>query len=200
MSTRYQIAYRLGITPWERAGRAAAQQFSRLLDREEQTGSPLGQALDLGCGTGDHTIELARRGWDVTGVDSVPRAVHRAGAKASAAGVHVRVLEVDVTALREYVGTGYRFLLDIGCFHGLTPDQRIAYAREVRAVAAPGATLLMVAFAPGRRLLMPRGVGRDELTTTFHTWTLIDEEPADTSGMPAPLRRTAPRFYRLRRS
>ena len=28
-----------------------------------------GLLLDVGCGTGNHTLELARRGWAVTGID-----------------------------------------------------------------------------------------------------------------------------------
>ena len=35
MSTGYAIAYRLGITPWERAGRGAGEHFTHLIAREE---------------------------------------------------------------------------------------------------------------------------------------------------------------------
>jgi len=64
MSVGYQLAYRLGVTPWERAGREASAQFTALLAREEADRSrPWGRALDLGCGTGSHTAELAERGW-----------------------------------------------------------------------------------------------------------------------------------------
>jgi hypothetical protein len=42
--------------------------------------------------------------------------------------------------------------LDFGLFHDeLSDEQRAAMGREVSAVAVPGATLLMVAWAPGRR-------------------------------------------------
>lgn len=40
MSTGYALAYRLGLTPWEKAGRDAAVQFNALLDREQQASHP----------------------------------------------------------------------------------------------------------------------------------------------------------------
>jgi SAM-dependent methyltransferase len=43
--------------------------------------------LDLGCGTGRHAIELARRGYSVTGIDLSANQLARARAKALAAGV-----------------------------------------------------------------------------------------------------------------
>lgn len=48
MGVGYAMAYRLGITPWERAGEASAEHFAVLLDREERERErPLGRALDL---------------------------------------------------------------------------------------------------------------------------------------------------------
>jgi SAM-dependent methyltransferase len=76
---RYAIAYRLGVTPWERYGKTASASIAALLDREEADRSrPLGRALDLGCGRGQFTPELAWSGGDVVGVDIDPRAVEAA--------------------------------------------------------------------------------------------------------------------------
>jgi 2-polyprenyl-3-methyl-5-hydroxy-6-metoxy-1,4-benzoquinol methylase len=91
MSLGYQLAYRLGLTPWERAGREAATQFTGLLAREEaERTRPWGHALDLGCGTGMHTIELAERGWQATGLDAVEVAVERARRRPGAEGPLLR--------------------------------------------------------------------------------------------------------------
>jgi len=74
--TNYARMYRFGITPWERYGTAAAASIAALLDREETERSrPLGRALDLGCGRGQYTPELARRGWEAVGIDYVPAAI-----------------------------------------------------------------------------------------------------------------------------
>jgi SAM-dependent methyltransferase len=73
--TNYARMYRFGITPWERYATAAASSIAVVLDREETGRSrPLGRALDLGCGRGLYTPELARRGWEAVGIDYVPAA------------------------------------------------------------------------------------------------------------------------------
>ena len=81
----YPLMYRLGFTPWERYATAAAASIAALLDREESGRSrPLGRALDLGCGRGLYTRELARRGWEAVGIDYVPAAIEAAAAKSRA--------------------------------------------------------------------------------------------------------------------
>ncbi len=51
--------------------------------------------LDVGCGTGRHAIELAGRGYDITGVDLSPSQIRRAREKAKAAGLDIRFEEMD---------------------------------------------------------------------------------------------------------
>jgi SAM-dependent methyltransferase len=133
MSTGYALAYRFGITPWERYRKAAATSIQALLDREEAERShPLGRALDLGCGRGLYTHELARRGWEAVGVDNVPRAIDVANSK----GVSGATFVVgDVTDLASaHLGT-FDFFVDIGCFQGLNSEQRLAEGRGVSALS-----------------------------------------------------------------
>ncbi len=56
--------------------------------------------LDVGCGTGRHSIELARRGYSVTGVDLSDSMIRRAAAKAEEAGVKVDFRKADARSLR----------------------------------------------------------------------------------------------------
>ena len=99
-----------------------------------------GTALDLGCGTGDNSIYLAKHGWQVTGVDFVAKAVDRARAKAAANKVAVNFGRADVTRLSsEGVGSNFGLIVDNGCLHGMSPEDRDAYVREVTAVAAASA-------------------------------------------------------------
>ena len=104
MSLYYKILYQLGITPWEEDATkgAVADQFSTLFAREESRRQPpYGRALELGCGSGTWSVALAVRGWDVTGVDVVPKAIRQARARAAAAGVDARFVTADVTELTD---------------------------------------------------------------------------------------------------
>jgi SAM-dependent methyltransferase len=64
---------------------------------EELQVPPGARILDVGCGTGRHSIELARRGYRVTGLDLSAEMLARARAKAQAAGVHVDWVRGDAT-------------------------------------------------------------------------------------------------------
>jgi SAM-dependent methyltransferase len=195
----YPLMYRLGFTPWERYATAAAASIAALLDREESERSrPLGRALDLGCGRGLYTRELARRGWEAVGIDYVPAAIEAAAAKSR--GVDgLRYVVGDVTRLEPAHLGAFDFLLDIGCFQGLDAEQRLAQGRGARALASPGATLLQLSFGPGRWRPLVGGTSQDEVETAFAGWELLAAEPADTAGLRWPMNRTAPRWYRLRR-
>lgn len=59
--------------------------------------SPGASILDVGCGTGRHCIELAKRGYRATGVDLSPGMLEVARAKAAGAGVEVEFVEADAT-------------------------------------------------------------------------------------------------------
>lgn len=137
-----------------------------------------GRAIDLGCGTGTNAIYLAQHGFEVTGVDLAPRAIAKAQRKAQAAGVQVRWLVGDVTALPADLGP-FDFALDIGCFHSLPLEMRRAYVKTLRRVLAPDGRYLLWCFLRedhrdarrgGNRLRPgPRGLTLTELETHFGT-------------------------------
>jgi 2-polyprenyl-3-methyl-5-hydroxy-6-metoxy-1,4-benzoquinol methylase len=68
-----------GADDWYYAGIGAERRdrVVDLLDRCVPPGRP-GRALDLGCGAGFWSRELAHRGWSVTAIDSSPRAIDAA--------------------------------------------------------------------------------------------------------------------------
>lgn len=198
MPTDYARMYRFGITPWERYGQAAASSIAALLDREEADRSrPLGRALDLGCGRGQFTPELARRGWQAVGVDYVPAAIEAARRSDPSGATYV---VGDVTDLSSSGLGTFDFFLDVGCFQGFDADGRRAAGRSVTSLAEPGATLLMLAFGPNRLRSLIGGVSRSDVETAFPEWEMLSVEPAETAGLGWPMRRTAPQWYRLRRT
>ena len=200
----YDFAYRIGFHPWEDLVEHPpfAGKLLELVAREENGREPpYGPALDLGCGSAVWGVRLAERGWKVTGVDIVEKALHRARKRVEAAGVDVALVHGDVTALRQAdLGSGFRLVLDTGTFHGLTDAQRERMGREVSAIAAPDATLLLDCFAPRRRGPLPRGASRADVQRAFLGWDVTDVEIADTEpDALARLFKFDERFYRLRR-
>jgi SAM-dependent methyltransferase len=176
----FKAFYRLGFVPWD--GHPLATSLRAIVEGDG-TNPPLpaGKALDLGCGTGDNSIYLAKHGWRVTGVDFVAKAVDKARAKAEANKVPVTFAQADVTRLgSEGIGSGFGLIVDNGCLHGMNAEDRDAYAREVTAVAAPDARLLLVEFVPGGSFGVP-GIDPDEVKQRFTgAWTLVSwgDEPA----------------------
>jgi SAM-dependent methyltransferase len=172
----YRLLYRLGLLVWRREMPAA--DLVALIEGPSRL--PPGRALDLGCGTGTDTVYLATRGWDVTGVDMVPKALATARRNATAAGLAPRFIEGDVTELHELgVGDGYTLLLDFGCFHTLPDDRRVPYVASVSGVAAAGATLLLYGFRrPPKAAPMHAGVTLDEVEHRFSGagWELVNAE------------------------
>lgn len=140
----FGLAYLLGVKPWDSG--IAPPELKALVEGA----APLkpGRALDLGCGTGTNSRYLSDHGWDVTGIDFVPRAIRTARRTAPRA----KLVVGDVTKLSEAGVEGrFNLMLDLGCFHSLPDYRREAYVGEVARVAAPGATLLLFAFGQKAR-------------------------------------------------
>lgn len=195
MNLWYRILYRLGITPWDREEvpaqvKAVAGEWQRP-----------GRALDLGCGTGRDAVYLAQEGWTVTGVDDVPQALDAARRRAESASAEVDWVRGDVTRLEQLdLPGGYDLVLDRGCFHGLADDAREACAQGVNAVAAPGASLLMFAFAPGRHGPGPRGISADQIVHHFGPqWELVSSTADPDANLPRFVGDAKPAWHRLER-
>ena len=150
-----------------------------------------GRALDLGSATGRNSIYLARHGWETIGVEFVGYAVELAKRKAAAEAVPARFVKGDVTRLADLdIGAGFSLFMDGGCYHGIPPNRRNAYAESVTAVAAPGGRLIMVGF--GR--VLGWGMDRDELLPRLPGWQLLNVRRVPGEQMyqyisgPAPMR------------
>src|SRR5262245_25980086 len=135
----YNAGYRLGRMPWEIGPR---QELVSLVSSGRI--QPV-RALDLGCGTGANAIYLAQHGFQVTGLDFSRTALAKAEASAAAAGVEVRFVEDDLTAIRHDLGT-FDFLLDYGTLDDLPLARRGRYVDNVVPLAGPGAQYLLWCF------------------------------------------------------
>jgi SAM-dependent methyltransferase len=176
----FKSLYRFGFVPWD--GHPLPKSLTDLVEGDGAN-PPLtaGKALDVGCGTGDNSIYLAKHGWQVTGIDFVAKAVDKARAKAAADNVDIRVEQADVTRLcEEGIGSNFSLIIDNGCLHGMNDEDRFDYVREVTAAAASDAQLLLVEFIPGGSYGVP-GIEPSEVAKLFEgPWTLLasGSEPA----------------------
>ncbi|MEK7477050.1 MAG: class I SAM-dependent methyltransferase [Candidatus Coatesbacteria bacterium] len=78
------------------------------LMRRQNAGSP--RLLDLACGTGRHAVEMAKRGYDVTGVDISEERLQDAQSQATKLGfTNCRFLKADLRDLRLEPSFGYAY-------------------------------------------------------------------------------------------
>jgi SAM-dependent methyltransferase len=193
----YRLMYALGFAPWERRN---VPELWRPLFEGPDAMEP-GRALDIGCGSGRDAVHLARNGWQVTAIEFVDKALERAKQRGSEEGVEVQWVSGDVGELG-WLGLepGYSLLYDFGCIQGLSDSARRGAAAGLTELAAPGARLLFLAFKAGRRVMLPRGMGRDQLVALLgDRWDLESAQSAVTEEMPPPVRRAEPTLYRLTR-
>lgn len=175
-NVNFRLAYLRGFTPWDSG--VPPPELVEVIEGTRRLAP--GRALDLGCGTGTTSIYMASAGWDVTGVDFVPRAIRIARAKV-AAQPSVAFLIGDVTRLHDLpIEPGFDLLFDQGCFHSLPESAQPAYAREVARVARSGATYLLYAFGrqpERRRRFFPTGVTPEEVRARFSDFEMVEARP-----------------------
>jgi len=133
----YFFSY-LGKPPWDTG--ISPPELMDFLDEH-----PPGQSLDLGCGTGTNAITMAQRGWKVSGIDFMPKAIRHARRKTQQAGLQIDYQVGDVTQFNPSTGP-FDLILDIGCFHNLSPQAKKTYQSKLSQWLAPGATFLLYGF------------------------------------------------------
>ena len=132
-----------------------------------------GRALDLATGDGRNAIRLARDGWDVTAVDFSAVALERARRSATAAGVAVDWVCVDLLGWQP---AGHAFeLVTLVYLHLPADERRGIYAAAANAVA-PGGRLLVVGHD---RANLAEGSGGPQDPSVLFT---ADEIAADLAG------------------
>jgi SAM-dependent methyltransferase len=161
---RFEAAY-AGTPPWD-IGRPQPA-FLALLD----AGLVAGRVLDVGCGTGEHTLLAASRGLDAVGIDSAPTAIDRARRKAVERDLTARFVLGDALAMEAFVASPpgrFDTVLDCGLFHVFTDRDRPRYLASLRAVTGPGTRFHLLCFSdqvPGNT--GPRRITAEEIVATF---------------------------------
>lgn len=123
---RYRERYKSGDTPWD-----IGRPDFNLVEIVTQKPILSCKALDIGCGTGDNAIWLARNRFQVTGTDTSDIAIEKAKDKASEADVDCDFICVDFLE-NKIEGAPFGFIFDRGCFHSFGSDNdRRKFAQNV---------------------------------------------------------------------
>lgn len=163
--------YAEGIPPWQ-IDRPQPEVIQLL-----ENGKFESPVLDLGCGTGDNTIELARHGLVVKGLDAVTEALERARKKMEQAGLKQSPEFVLADALRlAESGLKVRTVLDCALFHTFSDEERREYIWGLEAVLSPGGRLHILSFSElETRQPGPRRLSLSEITGSFGAgWRVED--------------------------
>ena len=154
------------------------------------------RVLDVGCGPGRHSIELAKRGYAVTGVDISRKFLDLAVAAANEAGVKPAFFEVDARQMP--FGDEFDAVISLcqGGFGLMGADDGLVMHRMAEALK-PGGRLLMTAFSGYFEASHPRDATFDIDTGLVHELAPIADEAGNESRMDLWTSVFTPRELRL---
>jgi len=114
-----------------------------------------GRALDLGCGTGIKSILLAKKGFDVTGIDISETAINYANENTKKENLEIKFIVADATDLDFLGEKKFDFILDWANLHGIPENKRDKYIKGITKHLKSGGKLVLRCF------------GRDESENSF---------------------------------
>ncbi|HEV3483803.1 MAG TPA: class I SAM-dependent methyltransferase, partial [Vicinamibacterales bacterium] len=147
---------------------------------------PTSPILDVGCGSGDLAIALAKEGHEVLGVDFVPAAIEQAQERAGAhaLGPNARLSFRVADALHpSQLGRRFGAVVDSGFFHLFEPDEGDRFIDDLALTLAAGGRYYLLAFATVFPIPHgPRAVTEREVRTRFtraRGWEIRACHPAE---------------------
>ncbi len=147
----------------------------------ERAGLIRGKVLDVGCGTGEHTILLTGLGYDVLGIDFAREAVEQARRNAEAKGAEARFEVAD--AMNLPADPRYDTILDSALFHIFDDADRPKYVASLHGAVLPGGIVHVLALSDQGRGFGPQVSGETIRDAFGDGWELEALEPATYRGV-----------------
>jgi SAM-dependent methyltransferase len=147
----------------------------------ERAGLIRGAVLDVGCGTGEHTILLTGLGYDVLGIDFAPEAVEQARRNAETKGVGARFEVADAMNLHDQ--PGYDTIVDSALFHIFDDGDRPRYVASLHNACQPCGVVHVLALSDAGRGFGPQVSGETIRAAFGDGWDLESLEPTTYRGV-----------------
>jgi len=165
-----------------------SEEPSPFLVKAMQTRKQPGKALDLGCGAGVFSVYMAQAGYQVTGLDFIPKALELARQLAKEKNVSVNWVQADLFAWNPE--KKFDIILDSGCLHTISNKEQ--FKEKIVSWLVPGGDFILGHF--GRRSFFDwRPVGpirrsKDDLEKLFRPeLNLRDYEARVQENVPMPI-------------
>lgn len=134
-----------------------------------------GNALDICSGAGTNSVFLAKKGFEVMGVDISKTAVDYSRKRAQRAGVAERCnfISADVLEL-PFPRDRFDFAFDRGCYHGLSDEKKVEFVKKVFSALKPGGKYLLTVFSD-KNPDWDLNVSKNEIQQNFSEFFKIGE-------------------------
>lgn len=156
----YQRLRRTGQPGW--GGEHHARRLAGWIETLDRLGAsrlvpaPPARALDVGCGNGTVSLEMARRGYQVDGIDLSGEAIDWAVERARDAGLQASFRHGDVCTMPYFDSGAFDLVIDGNCLHCLIGAARQRCLGEIRRVLRAGGAFVVSTMCGEPRSLDPR--------------------------------------------
>jgi 2-polyprenyl-3-methyl-5-hydroxy-6-metoxy-1,4-benzoquinol methylase len=171
----FDLSYKFGFAEWD--VNKAQPDLINLVKQGKINGQKI---LDIGCGSGDNAIYLAKQGFEVTGIDYAKKGIQLAKSRAEKSHTSVDFLVGDAFNL-SWLNYQFDTVIDYGLYHNIPLEKLDKYLSSVEQVIKPNGLFIIQSFGENapKSNFGPRQVTENELKNVFKDrWQIQEIFPA----------------------